>query len=466
MADLEKRSQVISLLARSAHQGNLGLFLGTGFSIAVTKGKAPTWRTLLQRIADDHGDGDPFIEVNNIGLSMAEIASRMIQSEHERLNRDKRFESLTQIERFELATSRIKEDAARIVADLNPDADIANQCRKSLDTLKPAWIVTTNYDTLFQSIHGKSRTFLPDDVIVPTHGLVPVWQIHGSALVPKSLVLSHEDYIRNLRPGTYRQSKLAHLMAESTTLMLGYSYGDVNVQTAAEIVRSKGLLEVAPSDRPGSSLIIQLVRTSSPTEQVGLGPGGSLTIEATEVVDLLDQVTAQVAKMDELAGSSHAFLERCKSDPTKLVKACIGKPENVSMLAELIRDYPAVYYDFDLIALLGHLFSEISLKAHAVGGFHYYGIWLEWILTMLLQWDLRQMPPPIFNLLAAQLADVVYYVDPDGKHVHGRSWQATDTWKKSEAELRKRKDLIAALSAYSRRSTSGYFLDRLLGDGR
>ena len=44
------RDDIITRLAIASARGHLGLFVGSGFSIGLTSGEAPNWRTLLERV--------------------------------------------------------------------------------------------------------------------------------------------------------------------------------------------------------------------------------------------------------------------------------------------------------------------------------------------------------------------------------------------------------------------------------
>jgi hypothetical protein len=462
VVDFKNRSDVIAVLARAAHRGSLGLFLGTGFSIAVTKRAAPNWKTLLVKIAKGEGFPDPFADLSNVGVSMPEIASGFVRMRADALADDNRYLTLTPGQRLGMAKLSIKEAAARCVAPLQPDQVELDDFQRLFHAIKPAWVVTTNYDDLFQKIHGKTRTFLPNDVIVQTDGLVPVWHIHGTVVVPRSMVLTHEDYVEHLRPATYRQSKLAHMMAECTTLMLGYGYGDVNVQTASMIAHSTGLLDLATSRRPGDSLVVHVARQGKVSQEVKRGPVGSISIEADEIKTLLGEILTGVKDLRGRMKTAGKLFEMLKTDPGALARNVMRDSSNLEKFTKIIRDFPSAYYDFDVISALGQLFSEVSKKAYERGGFSYYGDWLNYVLRMLLEWDLADMPPSIFDLLAGQLAEVVYFVDPDGKHTFGTSWVATDAWRNNKELLAKRPNLLEALDAYSRRSTGGSILGELL----
>ena len=52
---LPSRSDVVEAIVRSSLSGNLGLFVGTGFSIAATGGDAPTFCGLLTKLVRQLG---------------------------------------------------------------------------------------------------------------------------------------------------------------------------------------------------------------------------------------------------------------------------------------------------------------------------------------------------------------------------------------------------------------------------
>ena len=73
------------------------------------------------------------------------------------------------------------------------------------------------------------------------------------------------------------------------------------------------------------------------------------------------------------------------------------------------------------------LFTRVSQKRVA-NNFEYYDSWLIYILRMLLEWDLSEMPPHVFALLARQLANVAPFLDRGLRKRPGTSWAATETW--------------------------------------
>jgi len=83
----------------------------------------------------------------------------------------------------------------------------------------------------------------PNEVPSVRKGRIPCYHLHGVRTAPQSLVVTEEDYVRLFRPADYRQTKLATLLKESVTLVLGYGLGDVACQTGDHRVRLR-LVEV------------------------------------------------------------------------------------------------------------------------------------------------------------------------------------------------------------------------------
>jgi hypothetical protein len=135
------KAEVVNLLANAAHRGSLGLFLGTGFSIAVTRGGAPTWESLLVSAAKELGLNDPFADPKQFkGRSYPEIAGQIVVELCVELEKQKQYAGLSPFERSVGAKLQFKEMAARLVANLQPHDD-----------------EKTTFHTAYRYWHGHSR---------------------------------------------------------------------------------------------------------------------------------------------------------------------------------------------------------------------------------------------------------------------------------------------------------------------
>ncbi|MBI5608597.1 MAG: SIR2 family protein [Deltaproteobacteria bacterium] len=247
MAQAPTRDEVFKRLAKSALDGYLGLFVGTGFSIALTNGRAPNFKKLLQEvcgelnIAFDFGDAAAVL-----GKSFPQVASSLVE--------------LRAREMLKLAPTGSDPDlvgqsalnevrqAIATKTNLQPDPLLRAPYKAVLAKVSPSWIVTTNYDFILEALFDRSTSLLPENFLLPSTKLVPIYHLHGHRRRPESIVVTEEDYVGLFGPLEYRQLKLTLLVAESSTVMLGYSLGDINVRAALSWAR--GFL-LCPPRQPG-----------------------------------------------------------------------------------------------------------------------------------------------------------------------------------------------------------------------
>lgn len=112
------------------------------------------------------------------------------------------------------------------------DADLVREL-ELLAASQVDGVITTNYDTLLESIYPDYSVFVgqEDLLLTRSYQLAEIYKIHGSVTAPDSLVLVHEDYEQFEDFSKYLVAKLMSVFVEHPIVFLGYSLNDGNIRT-------------------------------------------------------------------------------------------------------------------------------------------------------------------------------------------------------------------------------------------
>jgi hypothetical protein len=225
--------------------------VGAGFSKAVLNEPmmkiALSWEELLEQAAKKLGVR--YEEIDKVGVGYPDIASAICKAH-----------SNAVAGKYESSLSKLKREIAALTA-WYPDQRKRDIFANYLQDLCPAWIITTNYDLVIEGLlTGRSMPLGPNDSLSSRKGIIPVFHLHGRRTNPEEIIIAQEDYVTLFRPTEYRQIKLALTIKESTTVLIGYGLGDVNVLTALDW--SRNVFKAAETTY--QSDVIQILRTESP----------------------------------------------------------------------------------------------------------------------------------------------------------------------------------------------------------
>ena len=92
-------------------------------------------------------------------------------------------------------------------------------------------IITTNYDTLLESIFTGYKTYVgqEDLIFARLAGVGEIYKIHGSVTKPQTMVLTDDDYREFEALSSYLIAKLLTIFLEYPIIFIGYSLSDRNV---------------------------------------------------------------------------------------------------------------------------------------------------------------------------------------------------------------------------------------------
>lgn len=120
--------------------------------------------------------------------------------------------------------------SANSTIDSSYDDEIKKLKRISKNNI--AGVITTNYDTFFESIFEGYKTFVGQDELVfsQLQGVAEIYKIHGSADKAGSIVINQEDYNQFREKEKYLAAKLMTIFMEYPIVFMGYSITDSDIR--------------------------------------------------------------------------------------------------------------------------------------------------------------------------------------------------------------------------------------------
>lgn len=418
------RQDALKLISKATIYGNLGLFIGAGMSMAILNDDwnevALSWKQLIYKCAEEF-DINLKEDIKTEGLSYPEIASEIAKLISTKESLD-----------YKIAVKKLKEKISSLTS-WYPERQQREIYGKILQDIDPDWIITTNYDLLIECLlTGKCLSLGPNDQLISPQNLIPIYHLHGIRTNPSSIIISQEDYISLFRPNQYRQQKLSLSIKESTTLIIGYGLGDVNVLTAVDW--AKNVYSNQRINYPHE--IIQLLFTNSPNADPYRDKNDILIIEFNDLKTILTEISKLVLE--------DKILEKENDKKLHELNAIFENPEHENV-KNFIDDeefrksiiYEIAINDIKLISGFLELFSraidETWERAKPSGAFFAYNENLKILLDIIENIELAKLPPALLESIAYNLDHVALYVGTS----LGESRAAYNTWKKRKDNIPK-----------------------------
>ena len=429
-----KRQDVLEFLAHAVGYGNLGLFIGAGFSKAVLSDgeeeeAALSWAQLLEKAAKRLQV--KYADIPTAGLSYPAVASAICA-----------MRSAQTGDNFAKSLRELKNEVARLTG-WYPSSEQRNKYSKHLEVFNPAWIITTNYDLVIEALlTGKSVPLGPNDPLLAPKGFVPVYHLHGVRTQPQEMIISQEDYISLFRPTEYRQIKLALTVKESATLFLGYGLGDVNVLTALDW--SKNVFKSKRGDYPND--MVQVLRKDKPRKEPYRDENRIVILETADLLPFFEEFgsvrTTRKEMEDEKRDALRKLADKLSLANAKTVSHFIDSEEYRAKVLERVSE-DASYLITEFISFFNACIEETWERARPKGAFEAYNQNLNMVLDTLTAFDFSCFPPALFQTAAESLERVASYVG----NVPGQSYAASSTWQNRKGELSRKTVAELALIA-------------------
>jgi hypothetical protein len=331
-----------------------------------------------------------------------------------------------------------------------PDKEKREKFSKYLECLSPSWIITTNYDLVIESLlTGKSIPLGPNDSLSSPNGVIPVFHLHGLRTNPEEIIIAQEDYVCLFRPSEYRQIKLALTIKESTTLLLGYGLGDVNVLTALDW--SKNVFKGEDANYPND--VIQVLRKDDPAKEPYRDRNGIVIVEVADISNFFEEFlairTGELVRKKIERESLNDLADKLDDPNNEMIEEFIDDDKFRAEMLETLSKFP-IHLVSGFVSFLNKCIDETWVRSRPDGAFEGYNQNLILILDILTAFPFNRFPPALFQTAAYGLQRVGSYVG-DGA---GQSWAAKKTWDKRKVELPL--DVVNELKSIARQHKYNY----------
>lgn len=440
------KKEIMEKICIASRLENLGLFIGSGFSKSVMEDSGRcslSWLDLLKLLCREFEIKDNlFCE----GYTYPLIASKIIEIVSEN--------SIDVTE----AENKVKRKIAMLVND-SPKIETIEKFRLYINELNAQWVITTNYDNLFEKIVGPSAyPILPNYMFYNIKNILPIYHIHGSILKPDSIVISNEDYAKTMRPSDYRHSRLPIFMKENTVLMIGYALGDLNVISAIDY-RNNVFNSLATIENN----IIQLVYTKNPKKDC-YEKNGVIIYEFDNLLNFLEEFKDYQSRYKSLIGKTvnkindkiNEFVDEGDEYTRDFINNYSNyRYETIGFINKLDNSYCYIYTPY--LSFLDRIFDKIYRDATTISyNFSAYSDYLNILIDLIKNVQIENVPTMYLSFL-------IHRLDEISKHVgeqKGQSFDAYDTWKYRKNEIPK--DFIDLVQTSINEINYKLSVDRLL----
>ena len=436
---------LVSALANSAYRNRLVLFLGAGFSKAVM-GYDPTnhddhyshekaegvlsWLELLDKCREKLClPPKNYAKKENIVIDCPLEASSIVTELCANIP------SLS----YETAALKLKDVVSQLV-DWYPEPEQACAYQVLFQKIKPAAIVTTNYDEVVETIlqseyfsYGPNNTFggLPND-------FTPIYHIHGIRGRTDSILITREDYVHALRFSSYRQTRLACLLRENAVLYVGYGKNDINILSALDVARNS----FSDLSEGEGNIHVQVLYSPKDSYKIVETDLGQYSVEIKDTYNFFEQIAKKSEELQKdiddsfnksrksanlilglSSDEANQVVQKKRKEFSRLIKWLACKvAENTVM---------SVQSKSLLITVIQKFFRDVYGKTYVYGNFSAYEGSLFVLLELLVNMEKLGVRSYFFDFVVKHLEEIAPYI---GNKV-GQSWDAYSALKKNWSRI-------------------------------
>jgi len=401
-------------LAYALASESLCLFVGTGFSKHLTDGAAPDWKALLKHCCSTLKNPDQLVEElfpNDKEFMPLEECASIISLQMKKEGKD------------------IYNTIAKEISKLQSDPKIAKLIKDFVAKHPSLRFITTNYDLLIEDniLEGKHTAFCPGFPVNRQRMHNEVYHIHGAIKFPEKMVVTADDYYRFINFPNYFSKRLDTLLEENTTVIIGYSLGDINFKSILNSHR------YSSSHKVNRQHLFYLSRNKVPQHIKDYYDTsyGLRVIDSTEIPDLIAKIDNQHDSIKKEVKAAKDQLNQVLTDKKKYTDSYLKERES---FAKILATISSTGFRITHPKVIDFLKNTIQRKhgfTRENGAWSQYDQLADWLIQLGCVMDLEGTPLENTYLEAIKTS----FNSMSKTKVFGKSWDAYKTWHSQWGEL-------------------------------
>ncbi|MFM5215642.1 SIR2 family protein [Aeromonas hydrophila] len=376
----------------------------------ITNLKAPNWLNLLKECAKHIEDGDKLIEQlfpNNKPVMPLEECASIIQV------------------KLHSEGKCLHTEIAKIIRKLKL-GKVTDNLKKFVGDFPNLKFITTNYDLLIEKELLKDKESTTYSIGYPVNRQpkgVQIYHVHGSIKHPKKMVVTADDYFRFINRPDYFSKKVQTLIEENTTVIIGYSLGDINFRAILNNQRSNRIHDINRQNL----FFLSRSKVDQNVKDYYDRSYGLRVIDNTEIDDFISEILDKHNEIKDRVAKSRNLLMRVLEGKKRFTDVYLKKGDSFFEIVATLSSNGILISHPDVITFLKDVLKRKDNFTSENGAWIQYVHLAKWLIHLGSIMDIKGTSLEEVYLSAVDTS----FGNMSKKQIYGRSWDAFTAWKKS-----------------------------------
>lgn len=250
---------------------------------------------------------------------------------------------------------------------------------------------------------------------------VQIYHIHGSVKYPKKMIVTADDYFNFINNPDYFSKKVQTLIEENTTIIIGYSLGDINFKSILNKLRTDGLHDINRQHL----FFLSREEIDKNVKDYYDKSYGLRVIDNTEIDDFFNEILTNHTKIkDRVAKSRNLLMSVLKGDK-KFTDTYLKKRDSFFEIIATLSSNGILISHSDVMKFLKDLLKRKRSFTGESGAWSQYVHLADWLVQLGAIMDIKGTPLEKVFLEAVGIS----FENMSKKQKLGYSWRSFGAWK-------------------------------------